>query len=545
MDSDVQPAVQAEVRPENHVRIFDTTLRDGEQSPGASLTSAEKLEIARHLAALGVDIIEAGFPAASPDDLAAVRRIAEEVGKADGPIICGLARAVASDIDQCWEAVQYAAKPRIHTFISTSDIHLKYQLNMTREEVIERAREMVRHARSYCADVEFSTMDAGRSDWAYVSQVIAVGIEEGATTINVPDTVGYMTPAEYGAMFAWLIENTPGGKNPNIIWSCHCHDDLGLATANSLAALQAGARQAEVTINGIGERAGNTSLEEVVMAINTRQPYFNLGTRINTPMLVRTSRLVANYTGMVVQPNKAIVGANAFAHEAGIHQDGQLKHSSTYEIMRPESVGVSESRLVLGKHSGRHAFKVRLRDLGYELSGAQLDEAFKRFKDVADKKKHITDADLEALLADQLQGPVELYKLRGMQVTCGQIGMPTATVKLEGPDGQIYIDAGIGTGPVDATYQAIDRIIKMPNALLEFAVHAITEGIDALGEVTVRICTKDGEYQTFGGHGADPDIIVASAKAYLAAVNRMLVATGSAGQLPEGESATIRIAGAD
>lgn len=532
---------ESNVQSQDYVRIFDTTLRDGEQSPGASMNSVEKLEIARHLAAMGVDIIEAGFPAASPDDLAAVRRIAEEVGKADGPVICGLARAVASDIDQCWEAVQYAAKPRIHTFISTSDIHLKYQMNMTREQVIERAREMVRKARAYCADVEFSTMDAGRSDPDYVAQVCAVAIEEGATTINVPDTVGYMTPTEYGALIKYVIEHTPGGKDPRITWSVHCHDDLGMATANTLAGISAGARQAEVTINGIGERAGNTSLEEVVMALYTRQSHYGLHTGIETKQLARTSRLVANYTGIVVQPNKAIVGANAFAHEAGIHQDGQLKHHSTYEIMQPESVGVSESRLVLGKHSGRHAFKVRLRDLGYQLTDAELEEAFKRFKDVADRKKHITDADLEALLVDQLQGPVELFKLCGIQVTCGQIGMPTATIKLEGPDGNIAIEAGIGTGPVDAAYSAIDKIIKAPNTLLEFAVHAITEGIDAMGEVTVRICTKDGEYQTFGGHGSDPDIIVASVKAYLAALNRMLAATGTATLAPEGESATIRI----
>ncbi len=533
------------VQPENHVRIFDTTLRDGEQSPGASLNSAEKLEIARHLAELGVDIIEAGFPAASPDDLAAVRRIAEEVGKADGPVICGLARCVKGDIEKAWEAVQYAAKPRIHTFLSTSDIHLQYQFNLTREQALERIREMVRLARSLCADVEYSPMDAGRSEWDFVVKACAIAIEEGATTLNIPDTVGYMTPTEYGGLIKYLIDNTPGGKNPEITWSVHCHDDLGMATANTLAGLQAGARQAEVTINGIGERAGNTALEEVVMAINTRQPYYGLYTKIDTKQLSRASRLVANYTGIVVQPNKAIVGANAFSHEAGIHQDGQLKHHSTYEIMRPESVGVSESRLVLGKHSGRHAFKVRLRDLGYQLADKELEEAFKRFKDVADKKKHITDADLEALLADQLQGPAELYKLRGIQVTCGQIGMPTATVKMEGPDGKIVIEAAIGTGPVDATYSAIDKIVKAPNTLLEFAVHAITEGIDALGEVTVRICTKDGEYQTFGGHGADPDIIVASAKAYMAALNRMLAATGTVGVPPEGERATVRMPGAD
>ncbi len=531
------------VQPENHVRIFDTTLRDGEQSPGASLNSAEKMEIARHLAKMGVDIIEAGFPAASPDDLAAVRRIAEEVGSAEGPIICGLARAVKSDIEKCWEAVQYAAKPRIHTFMSTSDIHLKYQFNIDREQALERIQNMVRLARSFCADVEFSPMDAGRTEPAFVSQACQIAIEEGATTLNIPDTVGYMSPQEYGALIAYVIAHTPGSQD--VIWSVHCHDDLGLATANTLAGLYAGARQAEVTINGIGERAGNTALEEVVMALKTRKSFWGLETRIDSQQLARTSRLVANYTGIVVQPNKAIVGANAFAHEAGIHQDGQLKHQSTYEIMQPESVGVSQSRLVLGKHSGRHAFKVRLRDLGYQLSDSELDTAFARFKDVADKKKNITDADLEALLADQLQGPIELYKLTGVQVACGTLGMPTATVKVTDPNGKEIVLAAVGTGPVDATYRAIDMAVNAPNRLLEYAVHAITEGIDALGEVTVRICTKDGEYRTFGGHGADPDIIVASAKAYMAALNRMLAAIGAPGLTPEGESATIRISTAD
>jgi 2-isopropylmalate synthase len=537
--------METPVQPESVIRIFDTTLRDGEQSPGASLTSAEKLEIARHLAALGVDIIEAGFPAASPDDLLAVRRIAEEVGKADGPIICGLARCVKGDIDKCWEAVQYAAKPRIHTFISTSDIHLKHQFNMTREQALQRARDMVRHARSLCADVEFSTMDAGRSEWSFVAQMCAAALEEGATTLNIPDTVGYMMPDEYGRMIAWLIENTPGGKEPGVIWSVHCHNDLGLATANSLAGLHAGARQAEVTINGIGERAGNTALEEVVMAINTRRDFSKLASRIDTRQISRLSRLVANYTGIPVQPNKAIVGANAFAHEAGIHQDGQLKNRETYEIMTPESVGLSDSKLVLGKHSGRHAVKARFRDLGYQLSDQQLDEAFKRFKEVADKKKHITDADLAAILSDQLQGPTEYFKLRGIQVTCGQLDMPTATLKLEGPSGSIHIEAAVGVGPVDAVYSAIDKIVKVPNKLLEFFVHAITEGIDALGEVTVRICTLDGEYQTFGGHGADPDIIVAAGKAYLSAINRMLAAVGTPEITPEGERAAVRLPGAD
>ncbi|MBE7513560.1 MAG: 2-isopropylmalate synthase [Anaerolineales bacterium] len=535
----VDPVVRS-----NRVRIFDTTLRDGEQSPGASLNSAEKLEIAHALAALGVDIIEAGFPATSPDDLAAVQRIAHEVGKVDTVTICGLSRCVRKDIELCWEGVRYAASPRIHTFLSTSDIHLKYQMNMTRAEALERAREMVHLARSLCADVEFSTMDAGRSEWTYVAEVCAAAIAEGATTINVPDTVGYMTPDEYGRMIGYLIENTPGGRNPDVIWSVHCHNDLGMATANTLAGIHAGARQAEVTINGIGERAGNTALEEVVMALHTRANYYNnLYTGIDTKQISRISRMVANYTGMVVQPNKAIVGANAFSHEAGIHQDGQLKNHETYEIMRPESVGISESRLVLGKHSGRHAFKVRLRDLGYDVADDELRKAFERFKEVADKKKHITDADLQAIMSDQLEGPVEIFKLRGMQVTCGQIGMPTATIKLEGPDGKEYIEAAIGSGPVDAVYSAMDKIVNAPNRLLEFIVRAITEGIDAQGEVTVRICTKDGEYQTFGGHGSDPDIVVASGKAYLAALNRLLVATGGAGVTPEGESATIRMAG--
>jgi 2-isopropylmalate synthase len=532
---------QHESQHNNRVRIFDTTLRDGEQSPGASLNSAEKLEIARALAALGVDIIEAGFPAASPDDLAAVKRIAAEVGKADGPTICGLARCVRSDIEKCWEAVQGAAKPRIHTFLSTSDIHLKYQMNMTREQALERTREMVRFARSLCSDIEFSTMDAGRSDWVYVAQVCAAAIAEGATTINVPDTVGYMTPTEYAGLISYLIANTPGGNS--VVWSVHCHDDLGMATANTLAGLHAGARQAEVTINGIGERAGNTALEEVVMALDTRRNFYQLDTSIDTKQIARISRLVANYTGIAVQPNKAIIGANAFAHEAGIHQDGQLKNQTTYEIMRPDSVGIAESRLVLGKHSGRHALKARMRDLGYELADSALQRVFDRFKEVADKKKHITDADLRALVSDQMATPTEIYKLISMQVTCGQVGMPTATIRLAGPDAAEYVDVAIGTGPVDAVYSAIDKIIKAPSRLLEFNVHAVTEGIDAMGEVTVRICALDGEYQTFGGYGADPDIIVSSAKAYLSAVNQMLVATGMAGVTLEGESATVRLSG--
>jgi 2-isopropylmalate synthase len=530
----------------NYVRIFDTTLRDGEQSPGATMTSVEKMEVARTLAKLGVDVIEAGFPAASPDDLEAVKRIAREVGNpSDGskaPIICGLARATKNDINKAWEAVREAKNPRIHTFLATSEIHMQYKLKMDREQVVERVIEMVTHARSLCPDIEFSPEDAGRSDPEFLYVVLEQAIKAGATTLNIPDTVGYTTPEEYGALIAGIMKNVPGIEKCTV--SVHCHDDLGLATANALAGIQAGARQAEVTINGIGERAGNTSLEEVVMALHTRRPIFGLATGIDTTQLMRASKLVSNYTGMVVQPNKAIVGANAFAHEAGIHQDGMLKHQQTYEIMRPETVGVTQTRLVLGKHSGRHALKKRLAELGFALNEAELDKAFARFKDLADKKKTITDADLEALVADELYQPTEVFTLDGLQVACGTMGMPTATIRLKGPDGKLHIHAAIGTGPVDACYKAVDAIVKTPATLLEFAVHAITEGIDALGEVTVRIeaegvaptASAQRDYEqtrTFGGHGADTDIIVASVKAYLAALNKMLVATGQYVQQPE------------
>jgi len=527
---------------DSYVRIFDTTLRDGEQSPGATMTSAEKLEVARALARLGVDVIEAGFPAASPDDLEAVRRIAVEVGNSsDGgrvPIICGLARATRNDIDKAWQAVQPAARPRIHTFLATSEIHMQYKLRMTREQVVERVREMVSYARSLCEDVEFSPEDAGRSDPEFLYEVLGVAIEAGATTLNIPDTVGYTLPEEFGALIAGIIRHTPGIDR--CIVSVHCHNDLGLATANTLAGLAAGARQAEVTVNGIGERAGNTALEEVVMALHTRRPVFNLSTGIDTTQITRISKLVSNYTGISVQPNKAIVGANAFAHEAGIHQDGLLKNQLTYEIMRPESVGASQTRLVLGKHSGRHALKMRLASLGYDLDEGELDQVFERFKSLADRKKVITDADLEALISDELYQPRELFSLDGLQVACGTMGMPTATVRLRDPQGRLHIHAAVGTGPVDAAYKAIDAIVQAENVLQEFVVHAVTEGIDALGEVTVRIQGQDShstldaqrevdQPRTFGGYGADTDIVVASAKAYLAALNKLLVATGRYG----------------
>jgi 2-isopropylmalate synthase len=528
--------------PKDYVRIFDTTLRDGEQSPGATMTSAEKFEVARALARLGVDVIEAGFPAASPDDLEAVRRIAAEVGNpTDGtpaPIICGLARTTQSDIDKAWEAVQPAARPRIHTFLATSEIHMQYKLKMTREQVVERVREMVTYARSLCEDVEFSPEDAGRSEPAFLYEVLAVAIECGATTLNIPDTVGYTLPEEFGGLIAGIIAHTPGIEN--CVVSVHCHNDLGLATANTLAGLAAGARQAEVTINGIGERAGNTALEEVVMALQTRRPIYALSTGIDPSQITRISKLVSNYTGIAVQPNKAIVGANAFAHEAGIHQDGLLKNQQTYEIMRPESVGAAQTKLVLGKHSGRHALKMRLASLGYDLEEAELDQVFVRFKALADRKKVITDADLEALISDELYQPRELYALDGLQVACGTMGMPTATVRLRDPAGQMHTFASVGTGPVDAVYKAIDAVVSERVTLLEFVVHAVTEGIDALGEVTVRIQSQNGAHsldaqkevdqpRTFGGYGADTDIVVASAKAYLAALNKLLVATGKFG----------------
>ena len=529
----------------NYVHIFDTTLRDGEQSPGASLTSAEKLEIARGLARLGVDVIEAGFPSASPDDLEGVRRIAIEVGNAapggessrQPPVICGLARATRGDIDAAWQAVQHAARPRIHTFLATSPVHMKYKLRMDPEEVVDRIREMVAYAASLCQEVEFSPEDAGRSDPEFVYFALGEAIKAGAAILNIPDTVGYTTPEEFGGLISGIIAHTSGIDR--VVVSVHCHNDLGLATANTLAGLRAGARQAEVTINGIGERAGNTSLEEVVMTLHTRRAIYGLETGIDTTHIARLSRTVSNYTGIPVQPNKAIVGVNAFAHEAGIHQDGMLKHQDTYEIMRPETVGVSRSRLVLGKHSGRHALKAYLEELGYQLSQQAVDQAFERYKQVADKKKVITDADLEALIEDQVSQSEEVFSLDGLQVTCGTMGMPTASVRLRGPDGKLHVQAAVGTGPVHAVYQAIDAILGAPNTLVEFNVHAVTEGIDALGEVTVRLQADNGSIpqrtspqneqtraRTFGGYGADTDIIVASAKAYLSALNKLLVARG-------------------
>lgn len=513
----------------NTVTIFDTTLRDGEQSPGATLNVNEKLEIARQLARLGVDVIEAGFPAASPDDLRSVQRIAQVVGNPTNeedqdhpvPTICALARATRADIDAAWKAVKSASRPRIHTFLATSDIHMKHKLRITRAEALVRAREMVAYAKQFCGDVEFSPEDAVRTDRKFLYEVLAGAIESGATTVNIPDTVGYATPREFGDLIEGIIAKTAGIERVSI--SVHCHNDLGMATANTLAGLKAGARQAEVTVNGIGERAGNTALEEVVMALRTRQALYRLTTRIDSTQIARTSRMVSNLTGLPVQPNKAIVGSNAFAHEAGIHQDGMLKHHTTYEIMRPETIGLTQSHLVLGKHSGRHAFRVRLTEIGYELDEDSLETAFHRFKELSDKKKWVTDADLEAIIADLFYQPEEVYHLLDLLVVAGRPGMPTATVKLRGPEGKEHVSAAVGTGPVDAAYRAVDNIVQIPSTLLEYRVYAVTEGIDAQGAVSVRLASDPPDSRVAGGYGADTDIIVASAKAYLSALNRLLI----------------------
>ncbi|WP_448574340.1 2-isopropylmalate synthase [Trichothermofontia sp.] len=515
----------------DRIIIFDTTLRDGEQSPGATLNVDEKLTIARQLARLGVDVIEAGFPFASPGDFEAVQKIAQQVGTEDGPTICGLARATKQDIQAAAEAVKPAAKGRIHTFIATSDIHLEHKLRKTRAEVLEIAPEMVAYAKSFVNDVEFSPEDAGRSDPEFLYQVLERAIAAGATTVNIPDTVGYTTPEEFGRLIRGIKENVP--NIDQAIISVHGHNDLGLAVANFLEAVKNGARQLECTINGIGERAGNAALEELVMALYVRRQYFNpfLGrppeseeplTRIDTRQLYKTSRLVSNLTGMFVQPNKAIVGANAFAHESGIHQDGVLKNRLTYEIMDAQSIGLTDNQIVLGKHSGRNAFRTRLRELGFELNDNELNKAFVRFKELADKKKEITDWDLESIVNDEIQQPPEFFRLELVQVSCGNQARPTATVTVVTPDGQELTDAAIGTGPVDAVYRAINRVVNVQNELIEFTVQSVTAGIDAIGEVTIRLRQGD---RVFSGHAANTDIIVASAHAYINALNRLHAST--------------------
>ena len=494
------------------VVIFDTTLRDGEQSPGASMNTAEKVRLAVQLERLGVDIIEAGFPAASPGDFEAVRAIASRVKNSR---IAALARASKEDIDKAWGSVKEAAHPVLHTFIATSDIHLEHKLRMTRDQVVKAAVEAVKYARSLTEKVEFSAEDGSRSDPDFLCKIFGATIEAGASTVNLPDTVGYAMPDEFGQLVAHIRKNTPGMDR--VILSVHCHNDLGLATANTLAGLRNGARQVEVTINGIGERAGNTSLEEVVMGLYTRKEHLGLTTGINTREIHPASRLVSMITGIVVQPNKAIVGANAFAHEAGIHQDGVLKNRMTYEIMEPEIVGLSTNRLVLGKHSGRHAFRQKLAALGYELSESDLNRVFERFKELADKRKEILDEDIEVLVAEEILRVPDKYQLDYLNVVSGTVAVPTATVKLK-MDGHDAQGAGFGVGPIDATFNTIAKMTGTRSRLVRFSINAISGGTDAQGEVMVRL-QENGLVAL--GKGADPDIFIASAKAYINGLNRL------------------------
>ena len=495
----------------NRVLIFDTTLRDGEQSPGISLNTQEKLEIAQQLARLGVDVIEAGFPITSPGDFEAVQAISRTV---DGPIIAGLARTHVADIDAAWNAVKEAERPRIHTFISTSDIHIQYQLQTTREDVKGQARAAVAQAKQYVDDVEFSPMDATRADVEYTAEVCQIAIDEGATTINIPDTVGYAMPDEYSAYLAKLYELVPDLRG--VVLSVHCHDDLGLAVANSFAGLLAGARQVECAINGIGERAGNASLEEIVMLLHTRAPDVGLHTGAVTKEIARTSRLVSRLTGYPVQPNKAIVGRNAFAHESGIHQDGVLKERTTYEIMDATTVGLDANSIVLGKHSGRHALQQTLAELGFELSGQGLNTAFKRFKEIADKKKHVTAMDLEALVTDELREEIAGYQLEWFDVEASSRRPPHATVGVRTPDGEVVTGSFTGDGPVDAIFRAINAATGIDGRLREFRVDAVTGGQDALGETSV-VLEVGGSGGS--GQGVSTDILEAGGRAYVRALS--------------------------
>ncbi len=496
------------------IYIFDTTLRDGEQSPGVSLAIGEKVQIARQLARLGVDIIEAGFPISSPGDFESVSAISRRV---KGITVAGLARAEFRDIDRAWEAVRHADQARIHTFIATSDIHLRHKLRMTREQVLEAAVASVKRAKSYTSDVEFSAEDASRTDFDYLCRVLAAAVEAGATTINIPDTVGYAIPGEWGALISDICHRVPGMEKAVI--SVHCHNDLGLAVANSLTAIINGARQVEGAINGIGERAGNAALEEVIMALHTRKDNLGFFTGARTEEIYRTSRLVSTLTGMKVQANKAVVGDNAFAHEAGIHQDGVLKERTTYEIMNPAMIGISKSNLVLGKHSGRHAFRQRLEDMGYFLSEESLDNAFVCFKKLSDKKTHITGEDIEAIIDEQMGALPHSLTLAYLHISSGTTVVPTATVGLK-RNGELFEDAACGNGPVDAICKAVDKITGISCTMIDWGINAVTSGKDALGDVNLKI-TTDGE-KVFLGRGISTDILEASAKAYVNAVNKLI-----------------------
>ena len=498
------------------VLIFDTTLRDGEQSPGAAMGVREKIEIAKQLQRLNVDIIEAGFPVSSTEQFEAVRLVGQEV---EGPIVAALARCVKKDVDAAAEALKAAARPRIHVFLATSEIHRKYKLKKAKDEILKAATEMTAYAKSFCADVEFSPEDASRTELDFLAEVFDAVVEAGATTVNIPDTVGYAIPEEFGEVIRYLRDKTRHGKD--VVISVHCHNDLGLAVANSLAGVMSGARQIECTINGLGERAGNCSLEEVVMAIKTRKDRFRgIGTGVRSQQIAKTSRLVSRLSGMVVQPNKAIVGDNAFAHEAGIHVHGVLSDSRTYEIMKPADVGWTESKIVLGRHSGKHGLRMRASKLGYELSDDELARLYGEFIKLADKKKEVYDDDLAALIEEALVDVPETYRLDYLNITSGNRTVPTATVRLIKGE-TVLQDASTGDGPVDAAYKTIDRITKVKCRLLDFSLRSVTSGKDALGEVAVRL--RSGSVETTG-RGTSTDIIEASAKAYLNALNRLIAA---------------------
>ncbi|MEW5946220.1 MAG: 2-isopropylmalate synthase [bacterium] len=507
------PGAGKEKRPER-VIIFDTTLRDGEQSPGATMNVEEKVRVAAQLARLNVDVIEAGFPISSPGDFEAVTAISRSV---EGPVICALSRTVKEDIDRAWEAVKHAVRPRIHTFVATSAVHMKKKLRKTPAQVIRMAEDAVKRAKGRTPDVEFSPEDAARTGFDFLCEIVEKAIAAGATTVNIPDTVGYTTPVEFGDLIRRLIRRVPNSKKSII--SVHCHNDLGLATANSLAAVIAGARQVECTINGLGERAGNASLEEIVMTLHTRRDLLPFTTGIVTTEIHKTSRLVSSVTGINVQPNKAIVGRNAFAHEAGIHQDGVIKDRRTYEIMDAETIGLTSSTLVLGKHSGRHAFAGKVRELGFDLKPADVNRAFARFKEIADMKKEITDLDIQSIIEDEIIRIPETFSLESVNVMCGGRVKATAMIEMM-TDGKKVEKSAIGVGPVDAVYQCIKKITKVPNRLVDFNVKSVTGGIDAIGEVTVKLADEQG--RIFTGRGASLDIIESSAKAYVNAINKIV-----------------------
>ncbi len=510
-------------RMSDRVIIFDSTLRDGEQAAGTSLTPQEKLAIARQLDKLGVDVIEAGFPISSPGDFQAVQLIASEVRR---PVICGLAHCRPAAVDRAWEAISGAEHPRIHVFLPASDIQLGHMLKKSRQEALEMARDMVARAKGYTEDVEFSPMDATRAEPEFIFQLLESVIDAGATTVNIADTVGYSTPNEFGDLIAAVMTRVSNISRACV--SVHCHNDLGLAVANSLEAVRQGARQIECTVNGIGERAGNAALEEIVMALKTRHDIFGFSTNVDTTRIYKTSRVVSDLSGFMVQPNKAIVGGNAFRHQSGIHQDGMVKESTTYEIMDPRSVGIPASSLVLGKLSGKHAFRERLAELGFSLEEEALGHAFRAFKELADKKREISDRDLESLVSEELRSQIEVYRLDHVDVSCGDRSLHSAAVQLTGPTGEILSDAALGTGPVDAMYKVINRIVGIPNTLVEFSINANTEGMDAIGEVLIRI-ESDGLMYT--GRGASTDIVVASAKAYMNALNRLILSKQARGEM--------------